>query len=522
MTEHQLPKTIEALLDPNIYPHPVKEPIQLIQTHASFVLLTGDYVYKIKKSVNFGFLDYSTLEKRRHFCQEEVRMNRRSAPEIYLGVVALTQTADTPVETLRDRLEFDGTGDPVEYAVKMRQFPQECLFSSLFQAGKLSEDRMRELGRVVAEFHGKTETDDRILQFGEIAQIRQAIDENYRQTEKYIGGPQTRQQFEETKAYSDRFFVERKDLFKTRIAREKIRECHGDLHLRNIALYDDRIILFDCIEFNESFRFVDVMYDIAFAVMDLESRGSHVLATVFLNEYLERTGDWEGVQVLPLYLSRQAYVRGKVTSFLLDDPTVDETEKDRARDTAAHYYELAWQYTRRDRGRLILMSGLSGSGKSTVARQLAKPTGAIHIRSDAVRKHLAGIALHDRGTDAIYTPEMSRKTYGRLLELGELLASQGFTVILDAKYDTRNHREAAIAVAEKREIPLTIAHCTAPMEVLRDRLHQRRGDIADATADLLASQQQAAESFTEREQAYVRTIDTTAAIAPQLEAFFAP
>ena len=501
MTEASIPPLIQQMLQPGFYPHPVTEPIQLLQTHISYVLLTGDYVYKLKKPMNFGFLDFSTLERRQHFCHEEMRLNQRGAAELYLEVLPVTQSSG--------KFTLGNGGEVVEYVLKMRQFPQENLFITMFEQGKLTEAHMEELGRVTAKYHEKAETSDYIRTFGEVPQVRASIDENYQQTEKYIGDPQTQAQFEETKQYTDSFFAKREELFLSRIQNNWIRECHGDLHLRNICLWQDKILLFDCIEFNEAFRFVDVMYDAAFTVMDLEARGRQDFGNAFLNTYVEQTGDWEGLQVLPLYLSRQAYVRAKVTSFLLDDPGIPTSEKEAASATAAQYYKLAWEYTQPRLGKLILMSGLSGSGKSTVARFMARHLGAIHIRSDAVRKHLGGVPLEQQGGAELYSTEMSQKTYSRLLELGILLAAQGFPVILDAKYDRQQLRLEAIAQAQTHQLPLQILHCTAPLEMLSDRLSSRTDDVSDATSDLLAAQQTAAEPFTPSEQPYVKTIDTT-------------
>jgi hypothetical protein len=502
MTQIAVPALIQQMLQPEFYPHPVTEPIRLEQTHVSYVLLTGDYAYKLKKPVNFGFLDFSTLERRRHFCHEELRLNQRGAKELYLEVLPITQNGD--------KFQLgEGGEETVDYVVKMRQFPQEVLLSEMFERGQLNETQMEQLGQVVAKYHAVSTVNDYIRTFGEVSQVRQAFDENYEQTEKYIGGPQTQQWFEETKEYADNFFLERQELFATRMQNNWIRECHGDLHLRNICLWQGKIVLFDCIEFNEPFRFVDVMFDIAYAVMDLDARQRPDLANAYLNTYVEQMGDWEGLQILPLYLLRQSYVRAKVTSFLLDDPSVPEDVKEKAAATAAQYYQLAWEYTRSRKGRLILMSGLSGSGKTTVARHLARRLGAIHIRSDAVRKHLAGIPLEHPGGEDLYTSAMSEKTYDRLLELGITLASQGYSVILDAKYDRQAFRQEAIAQAKSYQLPIQIFHCTAPEDVLRERLLSRTNDVSDATADLITQQQAAAEAFTDAEQSLVTTLDTT-------------
>ena len=507
MTDSTLPALIQQMCQPGFYPHPVVEPIRLLQTHVSYVLLTGDYAYKVKKPVNFGFLDYSTLEKRQHFCYEELRLNQRGAGPLYQSVVAIGQTGDSYQL---------GRGTPVEYAVKMVQFPQDTLLSALYDRGELTEALMEELAVAVADFHLGAETNDHIRTFGAVEQIRQAFDENYAQTEGYIGGPQTQAQFDETKAYTDSFFATHGDLFERRVAQNWIRACHGDLHLNNICRWNERLYLFDCIEFNEPFRYVDVMYDVGFVVMDLLSKDCAGLATVFLNHYIERTGDWEGVQLLPLYISRQAYVRAKVTSFLLGDPSVDEETKRRAAETAAGYYRLAWSVCQPRSGAIYMMAGLSGSGKTTTGKLLATQINAIHLRSDAVRKHLAGVPLDRRGDDSLYTPAMTEATYDRLLTLGIALANAGYPVILDAKYDRNRLRQTAIEQLQKAELPLTILHCTAPAAVLEQRVRDRTGDIADATVAVL--QRQHMEPFTEREQSLVRAIDTTQAVPPQLVA----
>ncbi|WP_373541621.1 AAA family ATPase [Chamaesiphon sp.] len=511
MSNKSMPALIQQMLVSEFYPHPVTLPIQLMQTHASIVLLTGNFAYKLKKPVDFGFLDYSTIEKRQHFCNEELRLNQRGAQELYVEVVSISLVGD--------RYSLGSDGEIVDYAVKMVQFSQANLLSNLFEAGTITTADIEEMGRVVAAFHDRAQTSDYISSFGQVDRIKSSIDDNYRQTEKYIGRVQTQQQFTETQAYTDRFLRDYSDLFLARIAGGFIRECHGDLHLRNICRWQHKILLFDCIEFNEPFRFVDTMYDVAFAVMDLEARGRKDLANRFLNTYVEQTGDWAGLQVLPMYLSRQAYVRAKVTSFLLDDAGVSTEEQSAAAQIAGDYYRQAWEYTRSRQGRIIMLSGLSGSGKSTVGKYIAQLLGGVQLRSDAVRKHLGGIPLPSKGSESLYTPEMTAKTYQRVLDLGAKLAAQGQTVILDAKYDRQSLRGAVIDLATAQGISLQIVHCMAPEDVLRDRLVHRTGDIADATVDLLASQQAAWEDFTPMEQVYVTVVDTTQDLAVGLQQF---
>ena len=246
---------------------------------------------------------------------------------------------------------------------------------------------------------------------------------------------------------------------------------------------------------------MDVIYDVAFTLMDLDVRGKSDLGNIFLNTYLEQTGDWQGVEVLPLYLCRQAYVRAKVTSFLLDDANISELDKQKAIASARDYYNLAWQYTRSQSGQIILMAGLSGSGKTTKAKTIAPALNAIHIRSDAVRKHLAGIPLEQKAPEDIYSNDWTKKTYARLLELGILLAKQGFTIILDATYNRQKWREQVIQETNQHSLPLSIIYCHAPKEVLQKRLASRESDISDATPELIF--QQTFEPFTSREEHYV-------------------
>jgi uncharacterized protein len=513
-----LPPLIQQMLQTDFYPHPVQEPIQLLQTHISYVFLTGEYAYKVKKPINFGFLDFTSLEKRRYFCHEELRLNRRLSPDLYLAVLPIVEKAGQYQFGVVDLVQT-----AAEYALQMQQFPQEMLLSHLFQDGKLTPKIVQQLAIQVAEFHASAITNPDVTAYGSVASVQQVNTNNHAISTPFVGTAQTQQQLDETRAFTTQFFEQHADWFVQRQINGKIRECHGDLHLNNVCFYQDQIQIFDCIEFNEEFRNIDVIYDVAFMVMDLEFRGRLDLANLFLNTYLEQTGDYIGAALLPLYLSMRAYIRGNVNSLALNDPAISALDKAEFLQRAQAYYHQAWDYSRGSKGRLILMSGLSGSGKSTVARQLAQTLNAIHVRSDAVRKHLAEIPLHQRGDrggtfgSGIYTPEMTQKTYDALLELGVLLVQQGWPVILDAKYDRQSLRQPILEAAIAAQIPIKIVQCTAPIEVLRDRLNRRTHDIADATADLLESQIKAAEPLTDAEKAVAITLQTDHPLEPQLD-----
>jgi aminoglycoside phosphotransferase family enzyme len=492
---------MQAMQEPSFYPHAVETSIACLQTHCSAVFLTGDYAYKVKKPVDFGFLDYSTPAKRHHFLQEELRLNLPVAPDIYQQVLPLYY---------QDQQwywgEKEGQGD--DYVLQMRQFPQDCLLSSLFEHQQLTADHIIRLGKRVAEFHQQTPTNQEITAFGNPDVVWQSIANNFQATEKYIGTVQTRQQFDQTKQFCETFYQQHFDWFQERQSLGKIRECHGDLHLNNLCDWQGKIQLFDRIEFNQPFRFVDVMYDVAFTVMDLDAKGRSDWAYLFLNTYLEQTGDWQGLKILPFYLCRQAYVRAKVTSFLLDDQNLNSAAKHTALISAQNYYQLAWKYSQIKPGKIILMSGLSGSGKSTLAQKIALQLPAVWIRSDAVRKQLGGIELHQTGDQGLYSPAMTKQVYQTLFDFGKLVSKAGFNVILDAKFDCIEWRSPFIQLAQDQDLNFHIFHCQASLNVLAKRLQNRQNDISDATADLLTDQQAAWQDFSPSEQPFVVEIDT--------------
>ncbi|MEN9216975.1 MAG: AAA family ATPase, partial [Gloeomargarita sp. HHBFW_bins_162] len=458
-----LPALIQQMQRADFYPHPVGE-IRMQQTHISWVMLTGDYAYKVKKPANFGFLDFSTLEKRQRFCYEELRLNQRLAPALYLEVLPITVDS-------QGNYRLGNGGEIVEYAIKMRQFDQQDLWLHCFAQGRLTIQDLEQLGEQIARFHQASPTNEYITNFGSIAMIKRVVDSNYEATETYVNDWGLTKEFQETRSFTDNYLLNHQEWFRERQTLGKIRECHGDLHLGNICFFQGHACVFDCIEFNEEFRLTDTVYDVAFLVMDLEFRGRTDLAYAFLNRYLELTGDYLAARLLPFYCSIRAYIRAKVNSFLSSDPGAPEPLRQEAKATAINYYQAAWRYSQRAKPQLFIMAGLSGSGKSTVARFISQKYGAIHIRSDAVRKHLGGIPLTEKGGAALYTGAMTERTYGELVQLALALLTEGQSVVLDAKYDRVDLRQRVLSAVQNMPVSVRIIYTYAPLDVLRERLH---------------------------------------------------
>ena len=496
------PEMIHALLDPAAYPHATAD-IEHIHTHISDVFLAGDFAYKLKKPVDLGFLDFTTLNKRLQACRDEVRLNARLAPQIYLGVAAICFQGGR----YRIVIDADGVtqGEIVDYAVRMRRMPQEGMFDRLAIAGRITRQHMQALAGQLARFHQSAERGPHIDAFGTPDNIARPIRQNFSQTEKYIGDCIAHGQFERLRDYSEAFLRTQKNLFNDRITHRHIVDGHGDLHLRNMCLYHEEVVIFDCIEFNQALRAGDNLSDIAFLTMDLEARGLKDLGNVFLNAYLEQTGDYPGVALLDFYQVYRAYVRGKVTAFL-QDSAADAAERADARREAAAYFTQAEHYiVARDPG-LIITCGLSGSGKSTAARRVAESLDGIVVRSDAVRKQLAGMTLGQRDSSdfgqGIYNPEMTRTTYSTMLQHATTITASGRWAILDATYPTREYRRAAAEMARTLDMPFAILHCSAPHGELLRRLVERNAagtDVSDATVAILEAQSQGFEKPGENE-----------------------
>jgi len=331
----ELPPLVQAMLDPTFYPHH-PPPVEFIQTHISYLFLAGDLVYKVKKPVDFGFLDFTTLEKRHYYCQEEVRLNRRFSPDVYLATV--------PISVDGDAFRLGDDTAVVEYAVKMRRINEDHMLYRLLEAGEVKSEDMQRIGKHLAGAYGTIPSDEKARAFGALEVVSTNVKENFEQTRKYIGGPLSREAFEAIESWSLAFMKDNRALFQQRVAQGCIKDCHGDLHLQHICVEGEHIYVFDCIEFNERFRFGDVASDVAFLAMDLDVNGHPDLARAFVDAYTEASGDTTLARVLPFYKVYRAYVRAKITSFMLDDAGLDERAKGEVLQRARAYYDLACTY----------------------------------------------------------------------------------------------------------------------------------------------------------------------------------
>jgi len=332
-----IPSLQKELLNPGIYPDHPKE-VGFFETHISLLFFTGNHVYKVKKPVDFGFLDFTSLEKRKYFCEQEVTLNRRLSPKIYLGVVKITQDGKW--------IFLDGRGEVVEYAVKMKQIPEELLMDKLLEKGQVTPKMIEAVSEKLARFYSTAETSDFIKSFAKPERIKQDTDENFEQTEKYIAVTISKDVYLEIQNRTNDFFRNQAEILHQRIAADRIRDCHGDLRLEHI-FWGDEISIFDCIEFNERFRYTDITADIAFLAMDLDYHGREDLSEHLIQTYIQKSGDQDLMKVLNFYKCYRAYVRGKVESFRLDDPNIPDGEKRGALQRAKKYFNLSYRYALR-------------------------------------------------------------------------------------------------------------------------------------------------------------------------------
>lgn len=509
MPNNASPPLIHALLQPERYGHEVEQ-CKLIETHISWVILTGSYAYKIKKPVNLGFLDFSSLDRRLFYCEEELRLNRRLAPGIYLAVVPITGTEQAPV--------MGGKGKAIEYAVKMVQFSQEAQLDRMLERGSLYSQHIDAFAEFIADFHRKTAVAVAAEEYGNPSQVWLPMGENFTQIrERMIEGDQDT--LASLEKWSRSTFERLEPMLTWRKAQGYIRECHGDMHLRNLAWHNGRPMAFDGIEFDRNLRWIDVISEVAFLVMDLDARKQPVLAQRFLNGYLEQTGDYPGLMLLPLYLVYRSMVRAKVSAILLEQGQLEGKEREAAEAEFAHYLALAESYTRSPPRHMLITRGLSGSGKTTLSQQLLERWPAIRIRSDVERKRLYGMAPLESGqaapAEGIYSAEATVRTYKHLREMASAVLDAGYTVIIDATFLQRAQREPFERLAQEKGVSYVILEFRATEQTLRRRLLQRFGDASDADLAVLEHQLADYSPLLPGEKERCVTIDTEVAFEPE-------
>jgi uncharacterized protein len=499
-----------AMLDPNFYPnHP--DDILHRETHISHVFLAGEWVYKIKKPVRFSFLDYSTLAQRKHFLDEELRLNRRLAPSTYVDVLPITHCFSG--------YQLGGDGAAVEYALRMRRLPERRMLDYLVERGEASTEMMSALAEILSRFHTAARTDQAIQSRGDPEFIRKVWEENLGDIRGFVGTLLDQRTFAAVEEFGRRAFDERHALMLRRAKEGRVRELHGDLHCEHVCFAPEGIQIYDCIEFSADLRCCDVASENAFLLMDLEFRGARELGRAFLENYVDLSQDRELVDLLSFYKCHRALVRGKVFGL----------QGSEGAETAKRYFDLAYSYTWDDaKPFLLVVAGLTGSGKSTLARTLSRRLGMPMVGSDVTRKTLAG-ALGRRDTAAyaegIYTAAMTERTYAAMLDRAEKYIAAGDGAILDGTFLKRAQRAAAAELAARRRVPLRIIWCRSSEELARARLDERARqgtDISDGRWEIYVAQKQGLEpikGFTAESYLEVDTEPPPAELSASVEQF---
>lgn len=512
----ELQDVITALSDPRTYPHG-PESVDIVQTHISVVFIAGDLVYKIKKPLNLGFLDFTSLEKRRHFCCQEVLLNSRFSEGIYLGVVAICRS-----ET---GINLKGQGEPIEAAVLMRYIPEERTLRWMLEQDRVTGEMMDSLADRIAAIHGQARTGADIASFGSIEVISLNLRENFTQTEPYIGRTLDADVHRAIALRALDFVVTRKGLFRGRVEQGFIRDCHGDLHADHVVFMNG-IVLVDCIEFNDRFRYGDTASDLGFLLMDLDFHGYPAFSGQIASRYAQSADDPNVLELLGFYKSYRAFVRGKVLGFRLDEAEVSREDKESARETARLYFQLSLSYLAPLPPVLIITMGFSGTGKSYLAARLGKRLGAELFRSDVVRRRIFqvphGEHRLDKFGEGIYRRSAMKLTYGALFDESTKALEHGRSVILDASFLRFEDRESARDIARRAGARFRMIECVAPDEILRERLEKRVGDteeVSDARWEILQQQKAIIDPIRPEESQALRIWDSTRNINSFLASF---
>ena len=474
---------ITFLLDPESYPHRPKR-VHLVQTHASYLFLGLPYVYKVKKKVNFGFLDFSSLEKRRYYSEREVMLNRRLCPEIYLGII--------PISLSSGKLTFGEGEKVVEYAVKMRKLQDRYFMLRLLQRDQVTTPDLDRIVSKLKDFYEAERPTQKITKWGRIEKLKISTDENFDQTRVFVGLTISRPAFGAIVLYTAAFYAQNAELFKSRVRGHKIRDCHGDLHLEHIHLAPEALSIYDCIEFNDRFRYIDVANDLAFLAMDFDHHKRPDFSWAIAARMADALRDNEMLRLMDFYKCYRAYIRGKVESFQQARAEVPETEQRKSRMQARRYFRLALRYAVcGSKPTVLIVMGHIASGKSTLARALGRELGCEVISSDRVRKELAGVPLYERDEKSarrLYSEAMTKETYKILFQCAASQLDRDASVILDATFGRRQHRDELSRLLESKGATYRFIEAQAPAEVLERRLKRREGakhEISDARLENL-------------------------------------
>ena len=472
-----LPQLIRALLQPSRYAHPVPE-VELVQTHISWVLLAGEFAYKIKKPLTLQFLDFGTLAKRRQYCEEELRLNQRFAPDLYLNIVSISGTPEDPL--------LDGKGDAIEYAVKMRRFDEAGRLDRVCERGELRAEHLGDLAQSLVAFHEAAAVAPMDSRFGSPDVVLVPMLENLNISSNLLPGADCQSRLGALRAWTQAQWQRLMPLLQQRKAAGKVRECHGDLHLGNLVLIQDHVRMFDCIEFNPDFRWIDVASDMAFTYMDLVQHREPGLANVFVDQALSASGDYEAALALRFYAVYRALVRAKVAAIRAGQGT-------QTQDEAVSYIALAERLTTPQTPRLIITHGLAGCGKSTASNQVLladTQANTLRLRSDVERKRLYGLSALQRSASpldgGIYVPDAHERTYGRLHDLAQMLLLAGWSLVVDAAFLQRAERERFAALARQSGVTFAVLAPQVPVAQLRERIRARQAAGRDASEATLA------------------------------------
>ncbi len=477
-----LASLIAGLARVEAYPYPVED-VRIIQTHISMVCLAGPFVYKLKKPVSLGFLDFSTLEKRLRDCEEEVRLNRRLAPSVYLGVVPLVMTPNG--------VKLEADGETIEWAVKMRRLPEGASLLDRLKRGEIHADAIETLAERIAAFHLQGDAGPHIAAWGRFDVVARNARDNFQECQPHIGQTVSPQVYERSRVLTEKALAEFRPLIEARAAQGVPRDTHGDLHLDHVYVFPDQrppddLIVIDCIEFSERFRCADPVADAAFLVMDLLFHGRRDLAAAFASAYFRARPDPDGLALLPFYSAYRALVRAKVEGIAASEKEIGHAEQERAQIQARAHWLLALCESEAPAQRpcLVLVGGLPGSGKSTLARGLAEQARFTVIRSDVVRKQLAGLNLQDSARDGIdagiYSAEWTNRTYAECLRQAERLLEEGERVIVDASFRDDGRRREFVQLGRRMCVPTRLLLTHAAPETAKQRIRRRSGDASDA------------------------------------------